>query len=199
MKEVLKMMTYNPIDGNYLTRRFKDIFPDTETFVSENQESDLSILSEKYLSILYALLYGRYGNSCIASYDEHQFKYSMWSIIFMYGPTWVRRLEVQEELRNLDLDELQAGGKSVYNTALNPSSAPSTSSTEELNFINQQNTANHRKGKVEAFANLMTLLETDVSEEFIGKFKKLFITIVQPDYPLWYITTPEEQMIIDGE
>ena len=199
MKEVKKMYPYNPIDGNYLTRRFKEIFPDTETFVSENLDSDLKVLNEKYLSILYALLYARYANSCIASYDEHQFKYSMWSLIFMYGPTWVRRLEVQDELRKLDIEDLRAGGKAIYNTALNPSNAPGTATTEELNYINQQNTANHKKGKVDAYANLMQLLETDVTEEFISKFKKLFITIVQPDMPLWYITTPDEQMIIDGE
>ena len=199
MKEVKKMYPYNPIDGNYLTRRFKQIFPSTEEFIAGNNESGLKVLDDKHLGILYALLYARYANSCISSYDEHQFKYSVWSIIFAYGPTWVKRLEVQEELRKLDIEELRAGGKAIYNTALNPSTAPGTASTEELNYINQQNTTNHKKGKVEAYATLMDLLETDVTAEFISKFKTLFITIVQPDMPLWYRTTPEEQMIIDGE
>lgn len=202
MKEALTMMQYNPIDGNYLTRRFKEIFPSTESFIQELDSAEFPYIEEimpQHKRAIYSLLYARYGNSCIASYDEHQFKYGLWSIIFMYGPTWVRRLGVQSELRHLTLDEISSGSKAIYNSAVNPSSAPSTATLEELNYINQQNVTKHKKGKVEAFAQYMQLLETDVTEEFIAKFKKLFITIVQPDTPLWYITTPEEQQIIDGE
>ena len=193
------MYPYNPIDGNYITKSFKQIFPTTETFIAENKESDLAILTDDQLKILFALLYARYGNSRIASYDEHQFKYKVWSIIYMYGPTWAKRLEAQKELRELSLEELQIGGKAIYNNAMNPSSAPTTDTLEELNYINQQNTTKYKKSKAEAIGILLSLLDTDVTEEFISKFKKLFITIVQPDYPLWYVTTPEEQMIIDGE
>lgn len=201
MKEVKKMYPYNPIDGNYLTRRFKEIFSSTEAFTEAYRASDLNIesLNDQGLKYIYALLYARYGNSCIASYDENQFEYGLWSIIFMYGPSWLRRLEVQAELRSLSMDELKAGGKAIYNTAVNPGSKPGTGSTEELSFINQQNTTNHKRSTIDAYANLMQLLETDVTEEFISRFKKLFITIVQPDVPLWYITTPGEQNILDGE
>lgn len=195
-------MTYNPIDGNYLTRKFKQIFTDTEHFLTEFKSSDLGtynttqVLTDEELSILYALLYARYGNSTIASNDENQFKYNIYSIIFMYGPTWAKKLKVQDGLRKLTIEELQIGSKAIYNTALNPSTTPSTQTLEELNYINSQNTTNYKKSKAEAWAMLLSLLETDVTEEFIGKFKKLFITIVQPDYPLWYITTPEEQEIL---
>lgn len=191
------MIPYNPQYGNFRTRLFKQIFPDTETFVSEVRASDLSILEEKDLKIIYALLYAKYGNSSIASDDENQFKYAVYSTIFMYGPTWAKRLEVQQALREMNIDELQLGSKAVYNTALNPGTAPGTAALEELTYINQQNTTNYRKSKVEAYSILISLLETDVSKAFIDKFSKLFITIVQPDYPLWYITTPEEQEILN--
>lgn len=193
------LQTYNPITGNYTNRKFKEIWPTTSDFVEENKSSDLAILEDKDLKILYALLYARYGNSVIASDDEYQFKYSVWSIIFMYGPTWVKRLNVQADLRKLSIDEIQLGSKAIYNTALNPSSQPSTSSLTELTYINQQNTTNYKKSKLEAYGNLMALLETDVTEEFIGRFKKLFMIIVQPEYPLWYITTPAEQEILEAE
>lgn len=201
MKEVLTMYPYNPIDGNYLTRRFKEIFSSTEEFITEFRASDLNLeeLTDSSLKYIYALLYAKYGNSCIASYDETQFKYGVWSRIFTHGPSWFRRLEVQAELRKLSIDDLQLGAKAVYNTALNPSSAPSTNTTEELTYINQQNTTKYKKSKLEAYAGLEELLKTDITESFISGFNKLFITIVQPDRPLWYITTPEEQMIIDGE
>lgn len=191
------MIPYDPQYGNYRTRQFKQIFPDTDTFVSEVRASDLSILEEKDLNIIYALLYARYGNSTIASDDENQFKYAVYSTIFMYGPTWAKRLEVQEVLRNMSIEELQLGGKAIYNTALNPGGPPSTQSIEELTYINQQNTTNYRKSKLEAYSLLVSLLETDITKAFIDKFSKLFITIVQPDYPLYYITTPEEQEILN--
>ena len=192
------MIPYNPDWGNYRTRKFKQIFPDTDAFVAEVMASDLSVIEEKDLRTIYALLYARYGNSSIASDDENQFKYGIYSIIFMYGPTWAKRLEVQKSLRELDINELQTGGKAIYNTALNPGSQPSTAALTELTYINQQNTTNYKKSKAEAYSILLSLLETDITKQFIDKFNKLFVCIVQPDYPLYYATTPEEQEIIDN-
>lgn len=196
------MMPYNPIDGNYLTRRFKQIFDDSQRFAEEYDASQFAKtqpMERETLELIYALLYARYGNSCIASYDENQFKYSVWGKIFMYGPTWIKRIEIQKALRELSIKDLQTGDKAIYNTALNPSSKPTTQTLEELDYINQQNTSNYKKSKLNAYSNLISLLETDVTAEFVDKFKNLFIKIVQPDYPLWYVTTPEEQAILDGE
>jgi len=200
------MIPYNPlIDGNYRTRKFKQIFENSETFAAQYGESEFvsgtvgQAFGDNELTLIYALLYSRYGNSNIASDDENQFKYKVFATIYMYAPTWLKRLEVQKALRALSLEELQLGSKAVYNTALNPSGLPSTNTTQELNYINQQNTTNYKRSKLEAYGNLMSLLETDVTEDFINKFKKLFITIVQPDYPLWYVTTPEEQEILQGD
>lgn len=195
------MIPYNAEWGNFRTRKFKQIFPSTEDFIAEYKASDLysdmAKLKDDELKLVYALLYSRYANSTIASDDENQFKYKVFSILFMYGPTWAKRLETQHTLREMSIDELQLGGKAVYNTALNPSSLPSTSSLDELTYINQQNTTNYRKSKMEAYSILLSLLETDITEEFISRFKKLFIVVVQPDSPLWYITTPEEQEILN--
>lgn len=200
------MIPYNPmINGNYRTRKFKQIFEDSDTFAEEFSESGINFANygaafdTDQLTLIYGLLYARYGNSNIASDDEYQFKYKVFSTIFMYAPTWFKRLEVQKSLRELSLEELQLGSKAIYNNAMNPSGQPTTDTVEELKYINQQNTTKYKRSKLEAYGNLMALLETDVTEEFISKFKKLFITIVQPDYPLWYVTTPEEQAILDEE
>lgn len=194
------MIPYNAQYGNFRTRKFKQIFETTEQFIQEYKDSDISyniFISDEELSLVYALLYAEYGNSNIAADDENQFKYQVYSIIFMYAPTWLKRLQIQEDLRFMSIEELQLGGKAIYNTALNPSNSPTTQSMEELNYINQQNTTNYRKSKLEAYSLLTSLLETDVSKAFIDKFGKLFITIAQPDYPLYYITTPEEQEILN--
>lgn len=182
--------------GGYRTRSFADIWGDAETFVNEYALFPIggltnTDLQENDIEGLYYLLYARYGNSHSAYSDENQFKYAMFSTIWQYGPTWKKRLSIQEQLRNLKEDELLRGGKAIYNHSFNPNTSPSTNTMEELLTINDQNTTNYKKSKLEAYANLMDILKTDVSEEFIGKFKKHFIKITAPDYPLYYATEVE--------
>ena len=155
-------------------------------------------ITEEEATTLYYLLYSHYGNSHICSTDENRFKYNLFSIIWMYGPTWAKNVKIQDELRGLTLEELQQGATSIYNHAYNPSSAPSTQSTEELSYINDQNVSKSKTGKIAAYNNLMILLRTDVTKQFIDKFKKLFITIVSPPPILGYITPGEYVVENDG-
>lgn len=182
-------MLFNPLYGNYRNRKFTDIWPDFEGFKADYENNGIpALLSDAAIPTLYYLLYARYGNSTIASSDENQFKYKVFSTIYMYGPTWEKRLEIQKEVRELNLDEIMDGGKAIYNTALNPNQAPSTDTLEELKYISQQNTTKYKKSKVDAYSIIIGLLETDVTEEFIGQFKKLFLIVVTPELPLWYKT-----------
>lgn len=179
--------------GNYRNRKFTDLWPSFESFNNDYQNNGIeALLSSSAIKTLYYLLYARYGNSTIASFDETQFKYKVFSTIYMYGPTWEKRIEIQKAVRDLNLDEVMDGGKAVYNTALNPNQAPSTDSLEELKYISQQNTTKYKKSKVDAYNVLLGLLETDVTEAFIGQFKKLFLIVVTPELPLWYITKIKE-------
>lgn len=180
--------------GNFRTRTFADIFTEFETFKEDYTNCGIPVtLNDTNLTTLYYLLYARYGNSNIASSDETQFKYKVFSTIFMYGPAWQKRLDIQQKLVDLSDEEMVKGTTAIHNSALNPSTSPSTQSLEELNYINSQNTTKYKKSKIEGYATLYALIETDVTEEFIGKFKKLFITIVEPELPLWYRDIEGEQ------
>lgn len=179
--------------GNYRNKKFTDIWTQLSEFLYEYHTNGITVtISDASATLLYYLLYARYGNSTIASSDETQFKYKVFSTIFMYGPTWEKRLEIQKGVRELTLEEVQKGGKAIYNTALNPNQSPTTSALEELKYINQQNTTNFLKSKVEAYGIIIDLLDTDVTEEFIAQFKKLFLTVVSPELPLWYVTEERE-------
>lgn len=144
------------------------------------------------VSLVYYLLYARYGNSPIANRDINQFKYKIYSVIFQYGPTWEKRLDIQKKLRDLSEDEIRTGAKAVYNAAFNPSTAPSTAALEELPYINNQNTTNFKKSKLEAYSILWEALRTDVTNEFIKKFENCFKKFVRPEKPLVYITDEED-------
>lgn len=178
--------------GNFRTRTFVEIWNNEEAFANDYNNNGIPVsISAVSLKTLFYLLYARYGNSNIASADENQFKYKVFSTIFMYAPSWEKRLDIQKKLRELSDEEIMKGSTAIYNSALNPSTAPSTAALEELPYINQQNATKYKKAKMEAYATLYALIETDVTEELIGKFKKLFITIVEPDKALWYKTEGE--------
>lgn len=194
-------MLLDPLYGGYRNRKFCDIWESVEDFLFDYSAPDADVQSVNGImptismgnaSTLYYLLLARYGNSTIASSDENQFKLKVFSIIFQYGPTWEKRLEIQKQVRDLSLDEALDGGKAIYNTALNPNQAPTTDTLEELPYINTQNTTKYKKSKIDAYTIILNLLKTDVTEEFIGKFKKLFLTVVSPELPLWYVTDDDE-------
>ena len=190
----------NSYYGGYRTQTFAEIFPSAAvftTFLEEECDIPLAIKPEN-TELLYGLLYARYGNSHHSGSDPHQFMYGVASTIFMYGPSWEKRLEVQKELRELSLEELQKGTKDIHNSAYNPGTRPTTATIEELPGINSQNTTNRKKSKAEAYAMLMAVIETDVTREFIDKFAELFIKVAEPDTPLLYETTAEELLILGG-
>ena len=185
---------FNSVYGNYRTRTFTDIYPNVDDFIKDYTYNGIkTTITTDSITTLYYLLYARYGNSHIVNSDENQFKYRLFSTIFMYGPTWEKRLDVQNKLRGLTDKELIEGTKQINNHSYNPSTEPSTNDTEELPTTNEQTSTKYKKSKMDAYAILIALLETDVTEEFVAKFKKLFLSIVEPQNPLWYITEQGEQ------
>lgn len=173
------------LPNNYLTRTFTDIFPTYESFEEEVENSKIQIMDVN-LELTYYLLYARYGNSTIATLDETQWKYRLFSKIFQYGPTWAKRLSLQEELRGMSLEQMAVGTLAVHNHASNPGVEPSTTALEQLLYIDGQNTTQYKKGKSEALAICMSLLEEDVTESYVRRFQDLFITIARPTYAVWF-------------
>lgn len=186
-------MTYNSYYGNFRNRSFEQIWDSEAQFRQDYYDSGLRVegnqISNDGISILYYLLYGAYGGSTIASSNENQFKYQVFSLMFEYGPAWEKNLKIQSRIRELSEDDLKSGGKQIFNKALNPGTEPTT---EELDYISEQTTSKATRGILEAYERLSVLLSKDVTKEFIDKFKKLFIQIALPERPLWYINNIEE-------
>lgn len=178
----------------YNTKLFNDIWEDKDAFLSDYNSIGIpTTISSTNATTLYYLLYAKYGNNPIANFDEEQFKYKVFSIVFSYGPTWEKRLAIQTSLRGLTESDLLAGSRAIYNTALNPESAPTTSTTEELDYINQQNTTNYKKSKMDAYAQLWEMLETDVTTQFVNRFSVCFKQFVMPEKHWIYVTDLEEE------
>lgn len=186
----------NSLYGNYRTKKFVDFYPDADTFFDEVTDSPLydSELTSENIVKLYYLLYARYGNSNIASSDPNQFKYKMFSIIANYGPIWQKNLEIQKKLRALSDDQIRESTRYINSHAYNPGEGgivQNDSGDKVLDYINDQNTSKATSPLVGAYDSYLSSL-SNYTDTFIGMFKNLFLTVVQPEKPLWYRMDEEE-------
>lgn len=179
--------------GNYRTRTFANIFSSEEDFAEAwNSTPFAEAIEPLNISLIFYLLYARYGNNHIAASDENRFCYQLFSLVFQYGPTWNKELQIQKKIRELDIEDFRKGTLNITNLAANPSTTPSTIDTEELPYVNNQNVTKSTRSYADGYALMLSLLKEDVSESFLDRFRKLFITVVQPELPLWYASYSQE-------
>ena len=193
-------MICDSVYGNYRTRKFADIWPSADAFIQDYQASAIpQKLKVADATTLYYLLYARYGNSSIANSDENQFKYKIFSTIYIGGATWAKKQEIQDKLREMTEDEILAGTKAINNHAYNPQTAPTTDTVEELEYINEQNTTKYKKSKLDGYALLWAILNDGVTERFLREFRYHFLVVVEPQLPLWYVTDISGDAVVDGQ
>lgn len=171
---------------------FSDLWGTAEEFIAAYDETTLPktpYVDNDTLQLIWVLLTGRFADSTIKSYNTYgAFQIRFMSKVWQYAPTWKKELDIQNKLRSLSLEngsELFEGGKAIYNSAMNPGTAPST---EELNFINSQNTTKYKKSKLEGYIMLSEVLKTDVTEAFLRRFDDMFKTIIYSGTTLTYAT-----------
>ena len=183
----------------YTTKTFADVWASYDSFSTDYGtlmplvSGGITPLTSDNIQALYYLLYAKYGNTPIICEDEMQWKIKMMSVITTYGPTWQRKKAIQVSLRALDEDDLVQGAKQIYNHAFNPSTEPATSELEELTHINDQNTSNNKKSKMEAYSILWANLHVDSTDEFMQKFNKCFSRFVGDQFPTIFVTEEEEE------
>ena len=293
----------------YDTKLMTEVWDSAAKFVLDYKNVGIpTTITDQNATTLYYLLYARYGNTPIANFDENQFKYKVFSVIFQYGPTWEKRLEVQGLLRQMSLDDMtveaitatsstatasttasrsgsddysrdysesgtntgtvgnvsassttatndsntstEGDAEDIKNHAFNPGTAPSTTAYAPLNYINEQNanknvtsgsttasgtaltdvsttatTTNNLAnsttisiadgrttsdssnssesnnstglttmsvGKLKGYERLLDLLKSDVTGEFISKFKLCFKQFVMPERTWIYVDEEDE-------
>ena len=183
----------DPLRPQYITKTFVEVFPSYTKFKSDYDDliplvsGGVAPLKVDNIKATYYLLFARYGNTPIVNYDETQFKMKLMAIICTYGPVWERKKAIQKSLRDLTEAELLQGAKQIYNHAFNPSTEPTTAQLEELTHINDQNTTNNKKSKMEAYSILWANLHVDATDEYINKFKNCFSRFVGDQFPIIYI------------
>lgn len=182
----------NKMTPKYSTVTFNDMYEKAEDFIADYKSVGIpALLKEENITTLYYLLYSRYANNPIANRDINQAKYKIFSTIFQYGPTWEKQLDIQSRIRGLTEDEIMKGSKMIHNSADNPGTAPGTAGLDELTYINAQTTTNYKKSKLEGYSELWSMLETDVTKNFLDKFRHIFKNFVAAEHPILYYDDAE--------
>lgn len=181
----------------YLTLTFAEVWKDYDAFETDYNSLIVgfgtSPITSTSLKATYYFLVANFGNNPISNSDVGQFKMKIVSRIFSFGPLWEKKQGIQKNLRDLAEADLLQGAKQIYNHAFNPSTAPTTGTLEELDYINDQNTANHKKPKMEAYSILWNLLHADHTREYLDRFKNCFAVFVDKMRVPFYISDDEEE------
>lgn len=193
----------NSLYGNYRQKKFSDVWEDADSFALDFGDTPFSkpflvqvldgrVPDPDFVNLVYYLLYARYGNDIIASSDINRFKYDLFSIIFSQGLSFRKRLEIQESVRSLTVGDITEGAEAINNFSTNPSTTPATDAYTPLATVNNQTATKYKKSILDGYTQLYGLIESDLTEEFMSYFKRLFLTVVQPELPLWYVSDVEE-------
>lgn len=138
----------------YDTKLMTEVWSEASAFLTDYQNAGIpTTISNQNATTLYYLLYAKYGNTPIANYDEQQWKYKMFSIIFQYGPTWEKRLDIQTTLRGLQISDLLDNGS--YRAISSQSGSETSSKTGSDNNTRTLNTTEKNTG-TSALANTGT-------------------------------------------
>lgn len=185
---------YPSFYGSFRTRKLSEIWPNVSEFSSYYQTCGIPTIlfsSSEYnnynINTIYALIMGRYGFSNIKSANEDQFKLRFMTVLFEYGKTWQKKMIINEKFLTMSEKEILTGSKALYNHARNPAISPSTATLEELPYIDDQNTTSYLRDPKQAYMETMENVNARATEEFLNKFKHLFIEITAPDGPLYYV------------
>lgn len=186
--------------GRFSNKRFLDVFPDEDAFKATYAyyqsifNSPIKV-EEDQMSFIYYILYSRYGSEYIAMSNTTRFEAKLFATLELAAPILIKELDIQKKLLALSEEDIHSGGRAIYNHAFNPSGAPSTSALEELPFINDQNTTYYKKSPMEGYSILLSLLDDDLLENFLRKFKKLFLRVLAPTLARLYDVQELEENI----
>lgn len=178
------------MSNDYTRKTFYEMFQDEDAFLEDMRAQlnnmlgsggrvpgdSTTVISDEGLITTYFLLLGRYGETPFMNKTEVMIKVKLANTIYQYGPAWEKRKEIQIALKGLGLesDALLNGSLNVFNHASNPGTTPSTADTQELTYVDAQNTSRVRKSKMDAYRELYDIMGSDVTQMYIDKFKPLF-------------------------
>lgn len=180
------------------TQTLSQLYPTYDEFLADYNEiglKELEFENPDFLRTIYLLLLGEYGSSAIQSLSPDRFKLRFFTRIMAYGPLYEKQMKHQKTLLSMTDDELRVSAKAIHNSARNPSQKPPTDSEEILPYIDSQNTTNHQRSLMDAYAYFDDVADDSLTKKFIKRFDDMFVIMTRTNSPLWYITNEGDYII----
>ena len=168
-----------------ISKRFIDAFPqfqntdgtDTKYFwetwlASPFYTSSLTIAD---LEDIYNHLLAQYYNWHFVYLDDLGIALNVMHIIHDYYPNCKERLKLVDDLRSLTLDDFKKSGIMIDSQGSNPKTA--TDMDELIDLVDSQNASFQLKSDEQALRAKFASLYDGVMDEFIDRFKGLFVKL----------------------
>ena len=168
-----------------ITKRFIDAFPkfeaddgeDTKYFWETWQDSPFydSTLTKSDIKDVYNHLLAAYYNWHYVYMDDLGIALNTMHIIHDYYPNCKERLSLVSQLRALTVDEFAKSGINITSQGANPKTA--TEMDELIELVDSQNANFTLRSEEGAMRAKFNSLYDGVMDDFIGRFKGLFVKL----------------------
>lgn len=185
---------------NPIRKRFIDAFPkfkndgtdDNIYFWEAWQQSPFynESLTETDLKHIYDHLLADYYNWHFIFPDDLGITLNVFKIIDEYYPNVKVRLDLVEQLRNLSLDEFKKSGITINSSGQNPKIA--TEMDELIDLVDSQNASFQLKSHEQVLRAKFMALYDGIMDEFISRFKPLFVKLYSGVESYLYINCEQE-------
>ena len=185
---------------NPIRKRFIDAFPkfkndgtdDNVYFWEAWQQSPFynESLTETDLKHIYDHLLADYYNWHFIYPDDLGITLNVFKIVDEYFPNVKVRLDLVEQLRNLSLDEFKKSGITINSSGQNPKIA--TEMDELIDLVDSQNASFQLKSHEQVLRAKFMALYDGIMDEFISRFKPLFVKLYSGVESYLYINCEQE-------
>lgn len=139
-------------------------------------------ITPKEVQKYFFMLYARYKNSTIIGEDEDQWKDRFYLTFYEFAPSYKQKYSIQQKLRTMTEEDMVKGAMQKTQHGYNPSTDVNPDPDTAITTVNDQNLLRYTKGKLNGYNELLALLKNDVTEQFVNRFKNLFIKVPLKNY-----------------
>lgn len=161
-----------------VTEFFKNIFPYADYFI-QKASTYLPITLDELtnINLIYNILFNEYANCNVAYDTEDAFCRHFFLSLADEADVFIKKMELVDELRRMDINDLMSEMTSIANTAQNNNEIVDSPLSEILPYISMQNTSTSKINKAVAISRAISLYRSQGIREFLDKFRKHFINI----------------------
>lgn len=180
------------------TFQFKELIPNFTTFKDfYNQELGIDIESataedQAIYEHCFKILYNRYCLSNVRYSTKEAFYCEFMIVLDDSVKQYMKRYKLIQKAYALTDAELIELNRAIQNYANNPNTTP-TNPLDPLEYISSQTFQVNVSNKLQAYLLAIETLPSQYDDDFLNKFKYLFIQIFNKDIPL-YLDDEEEEV-----